>query len=113
MKQIFRYIFVVVLLALVAPSCNMDFEWEGFGLNHNDSETNCIKLPVDDGSTVISVRAMSLRISIFLTIMISFLKYFLVIIPQTIPIFRSLWRGAESSSPTRVRQTAPVRLPTR
>lgn len=55
MKQIFRYIFVVVLLALVAPSCNKDFEWEGFGVNHNDSETNCIKLPVEDGSTVISV----------------------------------------------------------
>ena len=55
MKQIFKYIFVVALLALVAPSCNKDFEWEGFGVNNDDSETNCINLPVEDGYTTISV----------------------------------------------------------
>ncbi len=55
MKQIFRYIFMVASVAALTLSCNRDFEWEGFGVNNDDSETNCINLKADNGETTISV----------------------------------------------------------
>ena len=55
MKQMIKYILAVVALAMLVPSCNKEFEWEGFGVNNDDSETNCIKLKVEEGSTPISV----------------------------------------------------------
>jgi hypothetical protein len=55
MKQMIKYILAVVALALVAPSCNKDFVWEGFGVNNDDSETNCIKITAESGTTTISV----------------------------------------------------------
>ena len=36
--------------------CNREFEWEGFGVNNDDTEEHCIKLEKDsEGSTRISV----------------------------------------------------------
>ena len=55
MKQILKYILAVVALALVVPSCNKDFEWEGFGVNNDDTEEHCININAEEGTTTISV----------------------------------------------------------
>ena len=40
----------------LSSGCNREFEWEGFGVNNDDTEEHCIKLEKDsEGSTRISV----------------------------------------------------------
>ena len=56
MKQILKYIMALAALALIVPSCSPDFEWDGFGVNNDDTEEHCINLKAtDEGTTSISV----------------------------------------------------------
>ena len=46
---------IVAILALFS-SCNREYEWDGFGVNNDDSDEHCISLEKDsEGSTRISV----------------------------------------------------------
>ncbi len=56
MKHTLKYLTSILAILALFSSCNRDFEWEGFGVNNDDSEEHCIKLEKDsEGSTRISV----------------------------------------------------------
>ena len=56
MKQTLKYLTSILAILALFSSCNREFEWEGFGVNNDDSEEHCIKLEKDsEGSTRISV----------------------------------------------------------
>ena len=56
MKQTLKYLTSIVAILALFTSCNREFEWEGFGVNNDDTEEHCIKLEKDsEGSTRISV----------------------------------------------------------
>ena len=56
MREIFKYLTIIVAMISVLSGCNRDFEWEGFGVNNDDTPEHCIKLKKNsDGTTRISV----------------------------------------------------------
>ena len=56
MKQTLKYLTSILAILALFTGCNREFEWEGFGVNNDDSEEHCIKLEKDsEGSTNISV----------------------------------------------------------
>ncbi len=56
MKQTLKYLTSILAILALFSSCNREFEWEGFGVNNDDSEEHCIKLEKNsEGSTRISV----------------------------------------------------------
>ena len=56
MKQTLKYLTSILAILALFSGCNREFEWEGFGVNNDDSEEHCIKLEKDsEGSTRISV----------------------------------------------------------
>ena len=56
MKQTLKYLTSILAILALFSSCNREFEWEGFGVNNDDSDEHCISLEKDsEGSTRISV----------------------------------------------------------
>lgn len=56
MREIFKYLTIIVAMISVLSGCNREFEWEGFGVNNDDTPEHCIKLDKNsDGTTRISV----------------------------------------------------------
>ena len=56
MKHTLKYLTSILAILALFSGCNREFEWEGFGVNNDDTEEHCIKLEKDsEGSTRISV----------------------------------------------------------
>ena len=56
MKHTLKYLTSILAILALLSGCNREFEWDGFGVNNDDSEEHCIKLEKDsEGSTRISV----------------------------------------------------------
>ena len=51
---------VLTALVFITPACSPDFEWDGFGVNNDDTEARCINLTAsDEGTTTITVYSNS------------------------------------------------------